>query len=117
MNLWQTLLVVFLFTLWVWAWIATFVDVSRRSDLSGRGEGRMGGAGGRRMAIIVPEIGARLPRCCSPSPVGYENVLKKYSTRTIVMVIPRIAVRIDMVRAGTIVRRCPSWCFTCLAMP
>ena len=78
---------------------------------------QLGSPGDRRMAIIVPEIGARLPRCCSPSPVGYEKALKKYSTRTIVMVIPRIAARIDMVRAGTIVRRCPSWCFTCLAMP
>ena len=71
----------------------------------------------RRMAIIVPEIRDRFPRGGKSLPVGYEKVLKKYSTRTIVMVSPRIAERVDMVRADTIARRCPPWCSTCLAMP
>ena len=35
MNLWQIILLVFLFALWVWALVAVFIDVFRRSDLSG----------------------------------------------------------------------------------
>ncbi len=35
MNLWQIVLVVGLFALWVWALVAVFIDVFRRSDLSG----------------------------------------------------------------------------------
>ena len=35
MNLWEIVLVVLLFALWVWALVAVFIDVFRRSDLSG----------------------------------------------------------------------------------
>jgi predicted membrane channel-forming protein YqfA (hemolysin III family) len=34
-NLWQIVLIVLLFALWVWALVAVFIDVFRRSDLSG----------------------------------------------------------------------------------
>lgn len=52
MNLWQIVLIVFLFALWVWALIAVFIDVFRRSDLSGWVK-----AGWVMLVAVLPVLG------------------------------------------------------------
>ena len=52
MNWWQIVLVVFLFALWVWALVAVFIDVFRRSDLSGWAR-----AGWVALVVVLPVLG------------------------------------------------------------
>lgn len=52
MNWWQIVLVVFLFALWVWALVAVFIDVFRRSDLSGWAK-----AGWGALVVVLPVLG------------------------------------------------------------
>lgn len=52
MAMWQIVLVVFLFALWVWALVAMFVDVFRRPDLSGWT--RIGWAA---LVLVLPVLG------------------------------------------------------------
>jgi membrane protein implicated in regulation of membrane protease activity len=52
MNLWQILLVVLLFALWVWGLVAVFIDVFRRSDLSGAAR-----IGWVVLVLILPVVG------------------------------------------------------------
>jgi predicted membrane channel-forming protein YqfA (hemolysin III family) len=51
-NLWQIVLIVLLFALWVWALVAVFIDVFRRSDLSGAV--RMGWV---VLVLVLPVVG------------------------------------------------------------
>ena len=52
MNLWQIVLVVLLFALWVWALVAVFIDVFRRSDLSGAAR-----IGWMALVLVLPVVG------------------------------------------------------------
>ncbi len=52
MNLWQVVLVVLLFALWVWALVAVFIDVFRRSDLSGAAR-----IGWVALVLVLPVVG------------------------------------------------------------
>lgn len=52
MDLWQIVLITLLFALWVWALVAVFVDVFRRSDLSGGAR-----IGWGALVLVLPVIG------------------------------------------------------------
>jgi predicted membrane channel-forming protein YqfA (hemolysin III family) len=51
-NLWQIVLIVLLFALWVWALVAVFIDVFRRSDLSGAVR-----VGWIALVLVLPVLG------------------------------------------------------------
>lgn len=62
MNLWEIVLVVLLFALWVWALVAVFIDVFRRSDLSGAVR-----IGWVVLVLVLPVVGVVIYLITRPS--------------------------------------------------
>jgi predicted membrane channel-forming protein YqfA (hemolysin III family) len=60
-NVWQIVLIVLLFALWVWALVAVFIDVFRRSDLSGAVR-----VGWVALVLVLPVVGVLIYMIARP---------------------------------------------------